>query len=90
MKSVEREVKKSMNQMGNPEITPLPNGIKIRIGPAMPQKRAPQKQHAQKSISEEQILRMSRLPRTTAKTKNNKPQNRKKRQVKKWINFHRK
>lgn len=59
-------MKNMMNEMEKTEVSSLPNGIKIKIGvPArQKQKAAP----TIRNISEEQLKRMSSLPRTIAKT----------------------
>lgn len=56
---------------GNARIEHLPNGIKISIGGSLPQAQKPvkAKQPGKAGITEEQIERMSRLPRAEAKTK---------------------
>ena len=51
-----------------PEITRLPNGIQIRIGPHMRGKPQPKKERQPRVISEEQRARMIKLPRSEAKT----------------------
>ncbi len=70
MKNLTKELNKAENQ-NNTEIHTMPNGIKIRIGthssPVM-KKPSPKKQAPQKEPTEEQLEKMSRLPRASAKT----------------------
>lgn len=59
MKSLESQMK----QMDTPEIRAVPNGIQIKVGPA------PKKANVKRrSVTEEQVKRMSNLPRAEAKT----------------------
>lgn len=53
------------------EVRTFPNGVRISIGPSMREKRTKNSQLklVNKEISEKQIEKMSRLPRTEAKTK---------------------
>ncbi len=60
-------VKNMANEMEKTEVSTLPNGIRIKIG--VPAKQKPKKAVPTiKNISEEQLKRMSSLPRTAAKT----------------------
>jgi hypothetical protein len=69
MKTMEKEMKRSMTQMDNAEITPMPNGIKIRIGPAQPQKKTAAKpKQIKNNITTEQMKRLNSLPKIPAKT----------------------
>lgn len=69
-------IKNMVSQMGNPqkksnqpEIQSFPNGIKIKIGLPTPIRKAPKKTIKQaQTLTEEQIDKMSKLPRATAKT----------------------
>ncbi|MEK6889495.1 MAG: hypothetical protein AABW80_05305 [Nanoarchaeota archaeon] len=60
MKNLDTQVKSD-----NTEIQNFPNGIKIKIG--LPQKKKENKAH-KREITEEQLNRMSKLPRKEAKT----------------------
>ncbi|MEK6890415.1 MAG: hypothetical protein AABW82_05150 [Nanoarchaeota archaeon] len=74
--SVMQSIIKSMtSQLGNkdksntPEIQSFPNGIKIKIGLPMAQKKVVKKTVKQaQTLTEEQIDKMSKFPRTEAKT----------------------
>jgi len=69
MKGFEKQMGDVENVGGNdfePEVQNLPNGIRIKINPGMKKKSS--KKRAQKMISQEQVERMSNLPRTEAKT----------------------
>jgi len=66
MKSLDAQMRGAAEaQDARPEITQLPNGIQIKIG--LPQQKQ-QRQSKRKTITEEQIKRMSGLPRAEAKT----------------------
>ena len=74
MKSLDKEFKSTQNikdiNQENAKIEQIPNGIKISIG--VPQQAKPRKERTQiikKVITEEQMKKLSSLPRTTAKTK---------------------
>lgn len=75
MKSLEKQIRESertnRNNLDNAEIQQFPNGIKIKIGMPnqnqMSKASKPQK-NQQKQITDEQLNRMSSLPRTQAKT----------------------
>ncbi len=54
---------------GNADVEQLPNGIKIKIGVPQSQQKPQRKVLQKKNISEEQLKKMSNLPRTPAKTK---------------------
>lgn len=69
-------IKNMVSQIGNPqkklnqpEIQSFPNGIKIKIGLPTPAKKAQKKVVKQaQTLTEEQMNKMSTLPRATAKT----------------------
>ncbi len=66
--SIFNQLMKSLDSQmrgGGTEITQLPNGIQIKVG--MPQQKQP-RQARRKAITEEQMKRMSGLPRAEAKT----------------------
>ena len=71
MKSFEKQMKNmDMKDMENfePEVQNLPNGIRIKVhGPGIGNKKKVVKR-PKRSISEEQVERMSKLPRTEAKS----------------------
>lgn len=55
--------------MNDAEITTLPNGVQIRIGSPVQRKQPQQQQRKiKKAITEEQIKKMTNLPRTKAET----------------------
>ena len=67
-KSIMKNLEKQMNQM-NPaehEVQKIPNGIKIRIG--QPAQAVSKRKKVSNMITDEQIKRMSKLPRGEAKT----------------------
>lgn len=66
VKAMEKEMKGSMNDMGKPEIKAIPNGISIRLG--MPVQSQPKRKQEKRTISPEQIQRMSKMPKATAKS----------------------
>ena len=67
MKQVEKQFKESAKDMNN--IQGFPGGIRIRVGPPMPMSQKPTQKKAQRpAITEEQIEKMSNLPRAKAKT----------------------
>lgn len=72
VKSLNKQFKEAAKtpQQEKTEIKAIPNGISIRIGPAISQnqKKSPS-QVTRKIITEEQIKKMSSLPRATAKSK---------------------
>jgi|GEM_PF-988956 hypothetical protein len=68
MKNVEKQIRgMSMKDM-QPEIRALPNGIKIRIGPAMPVQKQKERQSKRREISEETLGKLTSMPKTTAKS----------------------
>jgi hypothetical protein len=71
MKSLDKQFKniaaQDVENLENASIEQLPNGIKIRIG--VPHVKPKPKQHKRKEITPEQLERMSKLPRTEAKSK---------------------
>jgi hypothetical protein len=73
MKSFDKELGNTRNikniNQENTRIEQIPNGIKISIG--VPQQAKPRKEKVQtkKEITEEQMKKLSSLPRTSAKTK---------------------
>lgn len=70
MKNLDKQFKHLDKEFEKTEINNLPNGIKIRIGPSIPGKKQPTQKGAYKNqISEEQIKKMSLLPRTEAESK---------------------
>ncbi len=64
-----RNLEKQFKEMEKTEVKSFPNGIRIKIG-GMPitQKRQTQKLLPKKSLSDDQIKKMSSLPRTIAKS----------------------
>ena len=70
IKNMDKQFKQFDQDSRRTEIKNLPNGIKIRIGTSAPQnKKAQRTGPFQKQLSEEQIEKMSFLPRTQAKSK---------------------
>jgi len=67
MPDLMRNLEKQMQDM-DPEVQNIPNGIKIRFGPGGMQQRQKQKRPVRKSITQEQIKRMAKLPRAEAKS----------------------
>ena len=67
MKSLDKQLKNQMKEFENspPEIRALPNGIQIKIGSPKPKKT---RKKYEQTITQEQLNKMSSLPRTTAKT----------------------
>lgn len=57
-----------IKSMEKAEISEFPNGIKIKIGSPMKKQQTHQSRQSPKTISEEQIKKMSAMPRTKAKT----------------------
>jgi len=68
VKCIEKQMK-SLPQEDNTEITQLPNGIKIKINTNVPNTQKKQVKQVQRKISEEQLKKLSELPRETAKSK---------------------
>lgn len=66
MKNLDKQIKNS-EKTNKPEIKNLPNGIRIRIGP--PQKKEDTPQIFRNHVSEEQIKKMSSLPRSSSKAR---------------------
>lgn len=67
MKSVEKQFRDS--SVMSHEVKSMPNGIKIRIGPVQSsQEKASKRQASRKTLSPDQLERMSSLPRATAKS----------------------
>ena len=64
MRSLNRQFQNEVRDL-NPEVHHTPNGIKIKFG--VPQKQTQKKRVSKKSITDEQIQRMSGMPRTEAK-----------------------
>jgi len=65
-KNVVKSLEKQMKNVDlGPEVQSFPNGIKIRLG-GQPQKKAKRKE-VRKTITDEQVKRMSKLPRVEAK-----------------------
>lgn len=71
MKNLNKQLSGLEKETGKTEITTLPNGVKIRIASvpigAQP-RRAQSKSPPKKELTEEQMQRMSTLPRTQAKS----------------------
>jgi hypothetical protein len=68
MKSVEKQIREGASNI-RPGVKSLPNGIKIKIGPAMPIKHTPKKQTAErKQISEQTLQRLVSMPKGIAKS----------------------
>jgi len=68
MKSMSKEIKTSLKPASSTKVTPLPNGISISIGAPAPMQRRNAEKPQRRGVSEEQIKRLTELPRTTAKT----------------------
>jgi len=66
MKNVEKQMK-DINFEQEPEVQTMPNGIRIKIGGNV-QKQPKRQKKTEKIITEQQIERMSKLPRAEAKT----------------------
>ncbi|MDP1695455.1 MAG: zinc-ribbon domain-containing protein [archaeon] len=67
--SLTKTLAKQFNEANNTtEIENFPNGIKIRIGQPAIKKKIPKTSDVKKAITEEQIKKMSGLPRAEAKT----------------------
>lgn len=66
-----REMASAPREFDGTEIQNLPNGIRIRIGTPLKKSipKQPQDSLSKKEINDEQLKRMSALPRTAAKTK---------------------
>ncbi len=62
MKNLDKQL---LKEMENAQVTSLPNGIKIKIGP---QKKRQEPRMIKKALTEEQLERISKLPRKQAKT----------------------
>lgn len=69
VKSLDKQFKQYEKEFEKTEIRSSPNGIKIRIGQPIQVKRTANKGVFKKPISEEQLERMTSLPRTKAETK---------------------
>lgn len=71
VKSLDKQFKEAekMQSKEKAQIRAIPNGISIRIGPVQCQRKRSPSQVTKKIITEEQIKKMSSLPRTTAKSK---------------------
>ena len=63
-----KTLNQQLNEMNNAEIENFPNGIKIKIGTVPTNVRPHARREVKKVITEEQINRMSSLPRAEAKT----------------------
>ena len=70
MKGVDSQFKE-LEKVDKTEIRTFPNGVRISIGPSIQEKKTKnlQSKLINKEINEEQIEKMSKLPRTEAKTK---------------------
>lgn len=71
-KNLDEQFKNAARAQGNSEraeIKALPNGISIRIGPAASPQGQPKQPRQRAGISEEQIQKLSSMPRAKAKTK---------------------
>lgn len=68
IKNLDRHFQEMDKDFERGEVMSLPNGVRIRIGHSTPIKKKSQKSFFQKSISKEQLERMSSLPRTKAET----------------------
>src|SRR3989344_7767233 len=66
VKNLDKQFKDMNENQINSEVKPFSNGIKIRIGPPVQQAKP---KVVKKQITPEQIERMSKLPRSKAKTK---------------------
>ncbi len=75
MNSMMKSLDKQFKQMdkaefeGNADVEHLPNGIKIKIGVPQAQPRPQKRTLQKKNITEDQLKKMSNLPRAPAKTK---------------------
>ncbi len=65
MKSMEKQMR-NLNMDVEPEIQTMPNGIRISVGAPKKTEKKPKKQ--ERIITEEQLKRMSKMPRSEAKT----------------------
>ncbi|MBM3232824.1 zinc-ribbon domain-containing protein [Candidatus Pacearchaeota archaeon] len=65
MKSIDQQVQKSQNDKS--EVTAFPNGIKIRIGMPGQQQQPKKEEPVMKVFTDDQLKKMSGLPRTKAK-----------------------
>lgn len=77
MKSLEKQFqqmdknfsKEFMSSMGNAEIRPLPNGIAIKISPqANQEQKQPKPKETKRTLSQEQLNKITALPKEKAKT----------------------
>lgn len=59
--------KQFLKEIENAQVTHLPNGIKINLGQPQPKKQSAPK-IVKRAVTEEQLARISKLPRKTAKT----------------------
>lgn len=72
MRTLDKQFKnfeKDFGKIEKAEVMSFPNGIRIKIGNPIPVKRKKEKSIFEKAISEQQLQRMSILPRTEAQTK---------------------
>jgi len=68
VKSLMKNLNTQLGDLDSPEVKSFPKGIQIKFGsPGMMKKEKP-KERVEKIITQEQIKRMSKLPRTEAKT----------------------
>ena len=64
-----RQIDKEFGKVDKAEIRSFPNGIKIKIGPVMEAKKAPRERTFKNQITQEQIDKMSSMPRVKAEAK---------------------
>lgn len=68
VKNIDKQIK-DVSPEEKTEITQLPNGIKIKINTNQPKQLKKSTKQAPRKISEEQLRKLSELPRETAKSK---------------------
>jgi hypothetical protein len=72
MRNLNKQLRGLDKEAGRTEVTTLPNGVKIRIATSplapQPRKAQPAKSPPKKDLTEDQMDRMSRLPRAQAKS----------------------
>lgn len=65
MKNLDKQL---LKEIENAQVTNLPNGIKIKIGPQPMQKKKTEAKIVKRALTEDQLKRLSSLPRKEAKT----------------------
>lgn len=69
MKNFDKQFKHLDREMEKTEVRSFPNGIKIKISPSIQHKKRRQKDFFKKSISEDQLKKITTLPKKEAETK---------------------